>query len=115
MLENDTKEGWFEVTRLGWRFLFSVTSDHSFLAGYCVVGVDSSFLAEVDGHKAIVFSMLSGHFVRGPHVCSHICDDIAKFPTAGSGAVLFSCEIDVAWPLFLLGDKLPHRVPLIFV
>ena len=92
-----------------------MTSDHSVLARYCVVGVDSSFLAEVDGHKAFLFSMISGQSARGPHVWSHICDDIVKFPTAGSGAVLFSCEIDVAWPLFLLGDELPHRVRLVFV
>ena len=79
----------FKVTRLGWRLLFSVTSDHSGLARYCVVGVDSSFLAEVDGHKPFLFSMISGQSARGPHVWSHICDDIVKFPTAGSGAVFF--------------------------
>ena len=56
---------------------------------------------------------------RGIHLWSHICDAIVKLcKTSYSrqwGGPFLSCEIDVVWILFLLGDELPHRVRPIFV
>ena len=95
-------DGW------AWILLFWVISSHSGFCCFCWFG-----------REPFLLSLMNGQSTRGLHLWSHICDAIVKLcETSYSrqwGGPFLSCEIDVVWTLFLLGDELPHRVRPIFV